>query len=80
MQVSFDSLVDGTVSYVPRFHTLRMSLQPSSVGLPFTLNPILEKTTLLFSHSALAYGSGSGLGVGSGAPVINTPSSSYFSG
>jgi len=38
--VSFDSLVDGTVSYVPRFHTLRMSLQPSSVGLPFTLNPI----------------------------------------
>jgi hypothetical protein len=78
--VPFDSLVDDTVSYVPRFHTIKMNLQPSSVGLPFTLTPTLEKTTLLFSHSPLTYGSGSGLGVGPGAPVINTPSRSYFSG
>lgn len=78
--VSFDSLVDDTVSYVPRFHTIKMNLQPSSVGLPFTLTPTLEKTTLLFSHSPLTYGSGSGLGVGPGAPSINTPSQNYFSG
>src|SRR5262249_2286816 len=78
--VSFDSLVDDTVSYVPRFHTIKMNLQPSSVGLPFTLTPTLERTTLLFSHSALTYGSGSGLGGGAGAPAINTPSRSYFSG
>lgn len=78
--VSFDSLVDDTVSYVPRFHILKMSLEPSSGGLPFTLTPTLEKTTLLFSHSPLSYGSGWGLGVGAGAPVINTPSRSYFSG
>ena len=77
--VGFDSLVDDTVSYVPRFHTLKMSLQPSSVGLPFTLTATLEKTTLQFSHSPLTYGSGSGLGLGSGAPVINLPSRSYFS-
>jgi len=51
--VPFDSLVDDTVSYVPRFHTIKMSLQPSSVGLPFTLTPTLEKTTLLFSHAPL---------------------------
>jgi Esterase-like activity of phytase len=78
--VSFDSLVDDTVSYVPRFHTIQMSLEPSSVGLPFTLTATLEKTTLLFSHSPLTYGSGSGLGVGPRAPVINTPSRNYFSG
>jgi hypothetical protein len=78
--VSFDSLVDDTVSYVPRFHTIKMNLQPSNGALPFTLTPTLEKTTLLFSHSPLTYGSGSGLGVGPGAPVINTPSRSYFSG
>lgn len=76
----FDSLLDDTVSYVPRFHTIKMSLQPSSVGLPFTLTPTLEKTTLLFSHSPLTYGSGSGLGVGPGAPLINRPSRNYFSG
>ena len=78
--VGFDSLVDDTVSYVPRFHTIKMNLQPSSAGLPFTLTPTLEATTLLYSHSPLTYGSGSGLGVGPGAPAINTPSRSYFSG
>lgn len=78
--VSFDALVDDTVSYVPRFHTIKMDLQPASGALPFTLRPTLEATTLLFSHSPLVYGSGSGLGVGPGAPVINTPSRNYFSG
>lgn len=78
--VSFDSLVDDTVSYVPRFHTIKMNLQPSSGSLPFTLTPTLEATTLLYNASPLFYGSGSGLGVGAGAPVINTPSHNYFSG
>jgi len=78
--VSFDSLLDDTVSYVPRFHTIRMNLEPASAGLPFALTATLEATTLLYSHSPLAYGSGSGLGVGPGAPAINTPSRSYFSG
>jgi hypothetical protein len=41
--VPFDSLVDDTVSYVPRFHTIKMNLQPSSGALPFTLTPTLEK-------------------------------------
>jgi hypothetical protein len=78
--VSFDSLVDDTVSYVPRFHTIKMELQPSTGALPFTLTPTLQATTLLFSHSPLVYGSGSGLGVGPGAPAINTTSRNYFSG
>jgi Esterase-like activity of phytase len=78
--VSFDSLVDDTVSYVPRFHTIKMNLQPSGGPLPFTLTPTLEATTLLYNASPLFYGSGSGLGVGPGAPVVNTPSRNYFSG
>ena len=79
--VSFDSLVDDTVSYVPRFHTIRMNLQPTAgQPLPFTLTPTLEATTLLYNASPLVYGSGNGLGVGPGAPEINTPSHNYFSG
>jgi hypothetical protein len=79
--VSFDSLVDDTVSYIPRFHTLKMNLQPNGgQGLPFTLTPTLDATTLLSSSSPLVYGSGDGLGVGPGAPAPNTPSRNYFSG
>jgi hypothetical protein len=78
--VSFDPLVDDTVSYIPRFHTIKMNLQPSRGPLPFTLRPTIESTTLLFSPSPLVYGGGSGLGVGPGAPVVNTPSKNYFSG
>src|SRR5215813_15193910 len=38
---AYNSLVDDTVSYIPRFHTLTLSLAPSDVGspLPFTLTP-----------------------------------------
>jgi len=76
--VSFDSLVDDTVSYVPRFHTIKMNLQPSSGSLPFTLMPTLEATTLLYDASPLFYGSGSGLGVGPGVPVINRSIAQLF--
>jgi len=57
--VSYDSLVDDTVSYIPRFHTITMELEPNAgAGLPFTLTPKLESTTLLYSASPLVYGSG----------------------
>jgi hypothetical protein len=79
--VSFDSLVDDTVSYIPRFHTVKMNLQQNtSEGLAFTIRPTLESTTLFYSPSPLVYGSGDGLGVGPGAPVVNSPSKNYFSG
>src|SRR5215467_13832936 len=48
--VSFNPLVDDTVSYVNRFHTISLNLQPNTGGgLPFVLTPTLQKTTLLFS-------------------------------
>jgi hypothetical protein len=79
--VSYNSLIDDTVSYIPRFHTLTMDLEPVTGGsLPFTLTPTLDKTTLLFSGPSLVYGSGAGLNVGPGAPPVNTPLQHYFSG
>ncbi len=79
--VSYDSLIDDTVSYVPRFHTVHMTLVPNTgSGLPFTLTPTLQRTTLLCSPTPLVYGSGDGLEVGPGVPVINTAARRYFSG
>jgi hypothetical protein len=71
--VPFDSAIDDTVSYINRFHTISMDLQPntSGTGLPFTLTPTLRQTTLLWSFTPLVYGSGSDLGVGSGVPPLN---------
>ncbi len=80
--VSYDSAIDDTVSYIPRFHTIAMDLDPnkSGVGLPFTLTPKLHATTLLFSLPPLVYGTGDGLGVGSGVPPQNKWFLHYFSG
>jgi hypothetical protein len=79
--VSYNSLIDDTVTYIPRFHTLTMDLEPVTGGsLPFTLTPTLNKTTLLFSGPSLVYGSGAGLNVGPGVPPVSTPFVHYFSG
>lgn len=79
--VPFDDLVDDTVSYVPRFHTVTMDLKPGhDSGLPFTLTPTLRTTTLLWSLTPLVYGTGEGLGVGSGVPPINNFFQHFFSG
>ena len=80
--VSFDSAIDDTVSYINRFHSIKMNLQPntSGTGLPFTINPVLESTTLLSSMSPITYGTGAFLGVGSGAPPQNYVSQNYFTG
>ena len=80
--VSFDSAIDDTVSYVDRFHTISMQLDPNTggSGLPFNLTPHFESATLLWSSTPLVYGSGDGLGVGSGAPIINNPIQYFFSG
>jgi hypothetical protein len=79
--VSFDSLVDDTVTYIPRFHTITMDLTPNSgAGLPFRLTPKLQNTTLLFSLTPLIYGTGENLAVGSGVPPQNNFLLHYFTG
>ena len=80
--VSYDSDIDDTVSYINRFHTISMDLQPNTTGtgLPFNLTPTLRATTLLSSFTPLVYGSGSGLGVGSGVPPLNNFFLHFFTG
>jgi len=63
-----------------------MDLEPNAGGgLPFTLTPTLQSTTLFFSASPLVYGAGGqtdNLGniIGSGVPPQNRPSHNYFTG
>jgi len=79
--VSYDSLIDDTVTYIPRFHTITMRLKPNpDAGLPFILTPKLRATTLLSSFTPLVYGTGDGLGVGSGVPPQNNFFLHYFTG
>jgi hypothetical protein len=79
--VPFDSLIDNTVSYIERVHTLKMRLEPNNGGgLPYTVVPTLLKTTLLYSSAPLVYGSGEAYGVGSGAPALNKKFRYYFTG
>jgi hypothetical protein len=80
--VEYDDAIDNTASYVNRFHTVHMRLEPNTTGsgLPFNLTPELRATTLLWSATPLVYGTGDGLGVGSGVPPINTRLRHYFTG
>jgi hypothetical protein len=78
----YDAAIDETASYINRFHTITMDLNPntSGTGLPFTLIPRLRATTLLWSFTPLAYGTGNGLGVGSGATAFNHFFLHFFTG
>ena len=78
----YDDAVDNTTSYIARFHTIDMDLQPngSGAGLPYTLTPTLRRTTLLWSLTPLVYGTGEGLGVGSGVPPQNNFFQHFFTG
>src|SRR5262249_31381487 len=78
----YDAAIDDTASYIPRFHTLPLTLAPSgNANFPFTLTPMIVGTTLLSSRTPLFYGTGAGLGVGNGAPALNgVDRVFYFSG
>jgi hypothetical protein len=79
--VGYNSLVDDTVSYITRFHTLKIELKPNhGSGLPFTLTPQLRETTLLHAFLPLVYGSGTNYGLPSGVPPLYTWFRHYFSG
>ncbi len=80
--MSYDSLIDDTVSYINRFHTIKMELSsaPNSMGLPFSVTPVMQSTTLLWSRSPLIYGTGAGLNVNSGIPPVNNLFQHFFTG
>jgi hypothetical protein len=72
---AYNSAIDDTTSYIPRFHTLKLKLQKNAKGasLPFSLTPALGKTTLLWDRSPLTYAA-------AGAPALNEKKKFYFSG
>ena len=86
--VSYNPLVDDTVSYIDRFQTFQMQLTASPSGTrPFSLTPTLTNTTLLSSGTPLTYGTGAlGTGasggksymLGSGVPGLNAVNNSYY--
>ncbi|HEX7886461.1 MAG TPA: esterase-like activity of phytase family protein [Phenylobacterium sp.] len=80
--LAYNLAVDNTTSYISRFHTIDMALTASAPGsvLPLSLAPTLTATTLLYSPTPLAYGTGVGLGLPSGAPVENAAGRNYFTG
>lgn len=80
--VSFNPLVDDTVTYIARFHTVEMHLQPAGgkSTLPFAIAPELKSTTLLHALLPLTYGTGEGLNIGSGRPAQNRFLVNYFTG
>ena len=71
--------LDNTTSYINRFQTLHLSLAPSDPGskLPFTMTPMLVKTTLLSSRTPLVYGPGCG-DAHSGVPALNAINHTYY--
>jgi hypothetical protein len=71
--------LDNTTSYFNRFQTLHLTLAPSDPGskLPFTLTPMLVRTTLLSSRTPLVYGPGCG-DAKSGVPALNAIDHTYY--
>jgi hypothetical protein len=77
----YDASLDDTASYINRFHTVNFELSPKagSLGTPFSLDLSLHATTLLWSATPLAYGTGDTI-AGSGVPPINSASQYFFTG
>jgi Esterase-like activity of phytase/PEP-CTERM motif len=68
--------VDNTTSYISRFQTIDLSLKAAQSGnLPYTLTPTLTSTTLLYSGTALNYGSSAGMVAGS---AVNSEAGKYY--
>ena len=65
--------MDQTTSYIARLQTVQLTLLAAPAGgLPYTLTPTLNATTLLYSPAALTYGAVT--------PANNTPGKFYFYG
>lgn len=81
--IPYNAGVSDTASYIDRFQTIAMDLEPSAPGsaLPFSLTPTLTDTTLLRTAQRLAYGSGVDFGLPDGAPALNAANHThYFTG
>jgi hypothetical protein len=81
--VAYNAAVSDTASYINRFQTIAMDLEPAAPGasLPFELTPTLIDTTLLRTAQQLVYSSGGDAGLASGEPALNhVHHTHYFTG
>lgn len=78
--ISYNAGVSDTTSYIDRFQTIIMDLEPSAPGaaLPFQLTPTLTDTTLLRTAQPLVYGSGVDFGLASGEPALNSANHTHY--
>ena len=77
----YNKAVDDTSSYIPRFHTIEMSIgtgEGTSAQTEIKAN--LKATTLLYSPTPLVYGDGKAAGLASGQPALNDAKHAYFTG
>lgn len=79
--VAWNSQIDDTTSYIPRFHTLTLDLTASGGSLPFSVTAKLQSSTLLYSTTALNYAPANAANNNiAGAPSSNSAGKYYFSG
>ncbi len=79
--IPYNPLIDDTASYIPRVQTIQMNLAKNKgAGLPYTISPKLQDTTLLWALLPLVYGDGTAYNAPSGVPKQNTFLKHYFSG
>lgn len=77
----YNAQVSDTTSYINRFQSVQLQLMPNNVSapLPYTLQPHLLDTTLLWSPTPLVYGGGNA-GLPKGIPALNGDGRYYFTG
>jgi hypothetical protein len=78
--IPFNPAIDDTASYIPRFHSLHLTLAPAAANapLPYVLTPFVTETTLLSSLTPLYYSDGKAFGVGSGRPALNSRHHAFY--
>jgi hypothetical protein len=75
----YNKQVDDTASYINRFHAVHLTLAPSgNPDVPFTLTPMVVRTTLLSSDLPLFYSTGTASGLGSGVPTRNAIDHTFY--
>ena len=78
---AYDATIDNTTAYIPRFHTMQMTLTANTgAGLPFTLTPTMVNTTLLNAADALNYGPGTSAALSAVKALGTSNGVNYFTG
>ena len=76
--LAYNAGLDNTVSYISRFHAMSLTLTPTTNGAaPFSIDAVLNGTTLLYSTQTLNYG---GVPAGTTADGGALPAGNWING